>query len=215
MQNKELMPLLCAFFTVVVITFAVVLNNPQTLTAYQLKYEIPRGEIYGDTTSGQTFFDNENGLERIDILLATYARNNAGSVTFHLRENGEKSDIRTIIFDANDVLDNQYYSFTFTPIEDSKNKSYEFYLESPSASSGNAITMWYNKTNSYDLGNATLNGNTLVGDMAFKVFNKNKNNLLISEFFRRFTQDFLFFVGYSFIVLIVLSLLIIHTRSQK
>jgi hypothetical protein len=215
MQNKELMPFFCAVISVVVILICMVLYHPQISAIHQTEYDSPMGEIYGENQFGQTFFNNGNDMDRIDILLATYARNNSGNITFHLREKNGKFDLRTIIIDVEKVPDNQYYSFTFLPIENSKNKFYEFFLESSSASSGNAITIWYHSTNSYDSGNATINGTDISGDMAFQVFNKCNVFQSISDSFWRFSMDLKFFVGYVFIVLFVLSILLLYNMPRK
>jgi hypothetical protein len=215
MQNKELMPFFCAVISIAVILICMFLYHPQISAISQTEYDSPMGEIYGENLFGQTFFNNGNDMDRIDILLATYARNNTGNITFHLREKNGKFDLRTIIIDVEKVPDNQYYSFTFSPIENSKNKFYEFFLESPSASSGNAITVWYHSTNSYDFGNATINGTDISGDMAFQVFNKCNVSQSIFDSFWRFSLDLKFFVGYVFIVLLVLFILLFHNIPRK
>lgn len=137
----------------------------------QPRHRQPAAEIWGRQTVGQTFVAQKNGLNRIDLLLATYARENTGPVIFHLRESptgGE--DLATARFDASDVRDNAYRSFAFLPLRDSQNRSYYLFLEAPEAEPGNAITVWASPVDTYSQGQAYVAGEPQPGDLTFRTY---------------------------------------------
>ncbi|MFQ5592601.1 MAG: glycosyltransferase family 39 protein [Anaerolineae bacterium] len=137
----------------------------------QPRHSQTAGEIWGEQTVGQTFIAEKDGLNRIDVFLATYARDNAGPVIFHLRESTiTTQDLATIRFDAADVQDNAYRQFTFPPLGDSENHAYYFFFEAPEARPGNAITVWASPTDTYSQGQAYLAGQPQAGDLAFRTY---------------------------------------------
>lgn len=139
--------------------------------AVQSRYSQPVGEIYGSQTVGQTFVSHENGLSRIDVLLATYARKNTHLVTFRLKESPDAArDIATITINAAKIKDNVFHQFKFAPIIDSKGKSYFFVLESPQSVPGDAITIWHSPDDVYDEGTLHINGQATGGDLAFRTY---------------------------------------------
>jgi hypothetical protein len=138
---------------------------------YQPHHREVAGEIWGPHTVGQTFVARAPGLYRIDVFLATYARQNSGPVVFHLRRSpASDQDLVTISLDAAEVEDNAYRSFTFPPLADSAGQSYYFFLEAPAAQPGNAVTVWYNPTDAYGGGTAVLNGLPRPGDLHFRTY---------------------------------------------
>jgi hypothetical protein len=137
----------------------------------QPRHSQPAGEIWGEQTVGQTFIAEKDGLNRIDVFLATYARDNAGPVIFHLRESPTATqDLATTQFDAAHVQDNAYRQFTFPPLGDSENHAYYFFFEAREARPGNAITVWANPTDTYSQGQAYLAGQPQPGDLAFRTY---------------------------------------------
>jgi hypothetical protein len=139
----------------------------------------PVGEISGGTTIGQTFYSTLPNLNSIDIDLATYGRSNTKDVIFHLRERPEsKNDIVTLQINAQKISNNAYYTFKFPIIKDSVNKSYYFFLESPTSVPGNAITIWSSKDDVYPDGSLYVNSNPVPGDLAFKVYYESVYGLL-------------------------------------
>ncbi len=139
--------------------------------AVQSRYSQPVGEIHGSRTVGQTFVSHEDGLSRIDVLLATYARKNTHPVTFRLKESPNAADdIATITINAARVKDNAFHQFKFAPIPDSKDKSYFFAIESPESVPGNAITIWHDPDDAYDEGAMHVNGQATSGDLAFRTY---------------------------------------------
>jgi len=139
----------------------------------QDKADQPIGEIAGNMTAGQTFASLYPYLDGIELQLATYARMNDHEVIFHLRESpSTTTDLVTLKIDASKIGDNQWHRFKFPTIADSKDKSYYFFLESPSSKPGNAITMWYNTEDAYSGGSAFRDDRPINGDLAFRVYYK-------------------------------------------
>lgn len=130
----------------------------------------PVGEIYGDMKVGQTFVSYTPELEGIKLLMANYhGRQNTEDVIFHLRENpGSKEDLRTSVVNASEILDNEYHKFQFDPLTDSQGKRYYFFIESPTSSPGNAITVRYTPENTYAVGKRFSNHRPASGDLVFK-----------------------------------------------
>jgi hypothetical protein len=138
---------------------------------YQIKSDIPVGEIIGGTTVGQTFYSPYPNLNSIDVLLATYTRTNTKNVTFHLTQSSDSpNDIASVTINAHEIQDNSYYKFEFPKINDSLNKSYYFFIDSPDSTPGDAITIWSNKEDVYPQGSEYINSTPVEGDLSFKVY---------------------------------------------
>jgi len=157
-------------------------NRPDV---YQGQHREPAGEIWGPHTVGQTFTATTSGLYRIDVFLATYARRNTGEVVFHLRRRpDDQADLVTIPFDAANVADNAYRSFTFPPLQDSAGQRYYFFFEAPHAQPGNAITVWYNPTDAYGGGTALLDGVPQPGDLHFRTYSRYAPDAMLRDALR-------------------------------
>ncbi len=130
----------------------------------------PAGEIFGDIIIGQTFIAPFSDLNRIDLNLATYDRLNTKDTIFHLRASPSSPDIVTIKLNAAEIANNQYHRFSFPKIQDSKGKSYYFFIESPDSLPGNAITVWYNGDDIYKEGSAYKNHTPVDGDLTFRAY---------------------------------------------
>lgn len=146
------------------------ISLPRTVVIFnQPKNNIPVGEIYGDTKIGQTFEAEHSGLSSIEVLMATYSRENSGEFIFHLkREVSSKEDLYSFKGDMSKVQDNAFFRFSFPKIENSKEKKYLFYFEAPQAQPGNAITIWSNTEDLYRDGEKIINGAASQGDLVFK-----------------------------------------------
>jgi len=137
----------------------------------QSQFSQPVGEIYGSHTVGQTFVSHQARLSGVDVLLATYARENTQLLMFHLKSSPSNADdIVTITVDAMAIKDNTYHQFSFSPLPDSRDKSYYFLLESPQSVPGNAITIWHSPYDAYAEGELYINGQKQEGDLAFRTY---------------------------------------------
>lgn len=148
-----------------------IIGCAEILDAAQTLSPRPVGEIHGARTVGQIFVASHDGLNRIDVQLATYRRRNTQPIIFHLRSDpSAATDIATITFEAEEVKDNAYRPFRFPPISDSEGCSFYFFFESRTSKPGDAITMWHNPDNVYADGQMYFQGEPQSGDLAFKTF---------------------------------------------
>ena len=130
----------------------------------------PVGEIHGPRTVGQTLVAYHDGLKGIEVLLATYARQNTQPLIFHLRSTPSSDfDIATVTVSALDVKDNAFHRFNFPPIPDSHSRRYYFFIESPTSKPGDAITAWRGPADAYLEGALYLDGGSREGQLVFKL----------------------------------------------
>jgi len=209
---KEEWPLLA--FLIVMLSFTFLILNSEMPVIAQTKHNAPIGEIHSSITVGQTFLCTENNLNRIDVLLATYARINTEDVIFHLREWNSSQDLVKIVVNAKEIKDNSYHVFRFEPIRDSRGKMYYFFIESPNSTPGNAITVWYSTEDVYENGVTYLNHKPVSGDLHFRVYCKSNINLVISNFTSRIQQDKPFFMFYFLLLILILSIIIIYVKNR-
>lgn len=210
-MEPELKPFLTALiiFLVLVGIYAILIGNPAPLIIQDTSNQ-PLGEIYGSTIAGQSFIATDNKLTRIDVMLATYARENTEDVIFKLSEIDSAEQIVNITVDAEKIQDNTYHSFQFDPIPQSNGKAYIFTISSPESLPGNAITIWYNTTNAYNNGTAIVNENSLEGDVRFVTYHTYSLSHFPISFLKKCMMDGLFFVFYVVLIGIIALLLIFH-----
>jgi len=133
--------------------------------------DTPAGEIHGSITIGQLFIAPYDGLYRIDMLMATYARENTHDVIFHLRNGPQaEGDLVKITVNTREIEDNRHRPFIFAPIRDSAGKSYYFFFDSPDSEPGDAITVWGTIKNLYPEGRAFRNHQAGGGDLVFLTY---------------------------------------------
>lgn len=215
--------LFTAVLTFVLITLFVIVSHFIPFDKGSVYYpvldgsNVPIGEIKGTMKVGQTFVADYDNLDRIDVLFATYARQNTHEIIFHLREISTSKDITTIKISANDIQDNVMHLFRFNPINDSKGKQYYFFIESPSSVDGNAVTVWILKNSNYNQGQLVLDDNSTTGDIVFKPYFKTNlkeyTDILLARILLNkpsfFSESFLyviiaFYLFFMFILMILL-----------
>ena len=128
----------------------------------------PVGELTKGVIVTQSFVAEADGLRKIDVLAATYARKNFGKIKVEVFEN-KKQLILTKELDVSKITDNGYLSILIPKQLESKGKSYKISFTSIDGIPGNAITFWENSTNPYPNGEARL-GNQELGDLCFNLY---------------------------------------------
>ncbi|MFL7791273.1 MAG: hypothetical protein AB8I69_03970 [Anaerolineae bacterium] len=139
-------------------------------TTHQIINNAPVGELTADRRFGQTFRAPFSGLYRVDVVMATYRRQNEGPIIFHLAEGTKGPELVTITVEAANIRDNAPKKFVFTPIINSADREFYFYLEAPEASPGNAITIWQTDFDSYPSGCAYVDDQPIDGDLRFVAY---------------------------------------------
>jgi hypothetical protein len=175
-----------------------------SITAQQAEATGLWEELTGLETYGQSFVSSSDNLFRIDLSTATYARTNSAPVVFHLQSRpGQDSDLRTVTIPGPEIENERPTSFEFPPLPDSEGQAYYFYVESPEATPGNAITVYANADDLYPDGSAYRNGAPVPGDLAFKAYSQTSFTLsgILGGFLSRAGQDVPFFVCYGVLIL--------------
>jgi hypothetical protein len=142
----------------------------QVATTHQIINNTPAGELVAGRRFGQTFRAPFSGLYRVDVVLATYRRQNRGPVIFHIAEGVGRPEIAAIEIDAAQIQDNAPQRFVFEPVPDSVDREFYFYLEAPDAEKGNAITVWQTDFDSYPSGQAYIDNQPTEGDLRFVAY---------------------------------------------
>lgn len=148
---------------IVVLLLAIAALAAQFITVPQRAYEqgaytANSGELTRDVLVGQTFVSQRENLSGVAVQFATYAnRRNTAPVYFYLRSSlASRENIRTVTVSPDKLKDNQSYRFNFTPVADSKDKTYFFFVVSPESASGNAVTVDIDSRDPYVGGTAFL-----------------------------------------------------------
>ncbi len=182
------------------------------VTAQQEKADGLWDELIGGKVYGQSFVCTGNNLYRIDLGTATYARINSAPVTLHLRLDPQASaDITSVTLPGSEIQNDRPTSFTFSPLPDSQGRTLYFFIESPGATSGNAITVYANSSDQYLDGTAYQDGHAMTGDLAFTAYSQETFTFtqILRDFLSGVKQDLPFFIFFALLLLLVSTSLII------
>ncbi|MFD5021813.1 hypothetical protein ACFWMP_23185 [Paenibacillus sp. NPDC058367] len=127
-------------------------------------------EITAGNEIGQSFSYDQNNLSGVSLKMATYMRNNDGTIQVGIREMNEENDIYQTSVKANSISDNEYFDFRFPPIKFSKGKEYYVYIKSLDSIKGKSVTAYNSSIDTYDGGSLYINGEKQNKDLTFKVF---------------------------------------------
>ena len=126
-------------------------------------------QIFGERLIGQSFLSTSDNLNRIDLFLQTYSRQNTEDVTVRLLEIPvgtehplDGIEVFQTSFNASIVWDKDWHSFDLPKPLNSANKTYLITLQSPESKDGNAITIGGIQQNVYVSGNAYIYAPDLV-----------------------------------------------------
>ena len=78
----------------------------------------------------------------------------------------------SITFNASQVRDKTWQSFTFPPISDSAGRPFYFFLESPTSEPGDAVTVMAKEGDPYLSGQGFINHHPAPADMAFRFYHR-------------------------------------------
>ena len=103
----------------------------------------PVGPVSEGIVIEQTFVSKNQNLYAIELLAATYGRNNDAIYTYELFDDSDN-----LIFNTSqsslDIKDNSWLKIEFPKITNSKGKTFRLRLLSKDATEGNSITFYYN-----------------------------------------------------------------------
>ncbi|HVB97290.1 MAG TPA: DUF6541 family protein [Chloroflexota bacterium] len=126
------------------------------------------GEIVAGRWIGQTFVSHRPNFDRLDLLLATYARTNPGQLDVKISPLDGRGMVQRSSVAASTIIDNHYHSFTFAPIANSAGRAYVVRLSSTSARPGQGVTAWSAPADVYPEGTTLVDGRADPGrDLTF------------------------------------------------
>lgn len=126
------------------------------------------GEIYGNKVVSQEFVCDSERLTRIDVFTGTFRRRNACNLNLAVKSSHDGDLIRFSTIMGINAEDNDWTSFYFDPIMDSKNKKYCLEFSSPDGSPGNSVTLYYIGHN-FNFGSLYYNGRRVNGCLSFRL----------------------------------------------
>jgi hypothetical protein len=142
---------------------------------YETANGVP-GEILTGENVGQTFIARYDGLSGVEVHVATLgleANPGRATLVMHLRADPASSvDLATVTIPPSQTLDpDPWYTFSFSPIEHSRDRSYFLIVESPDGVPGKSLTvLWFQpapRGDPYADGAAYKDGQPTKGDLAF------------------------------------------------
>lgn len=185
------------------------------IAAQQVKATGLWDELVMGETFGQSFVSSRDNLYKIELSTATFARVNSRLVIFRLKNSPQAStDIRSTTLLGQEIQNERPTPIVFGPIPDSAGKSYYFYIESPEATLGNAITVYSNDHNQYIEGSAYRNHQVVNGDLAFTAYSRETFTFsgILRNLISQAAQDLSFFLCYGSLILVVCVSLILSIR---
>jgi len=148
------------------------------------------GEIAGKKKIIQSFVSDKE-ITMIDILFATYGRNNTKDIFFYLTDDpasGEYMVSQTV--NASTLLNNNWQRFKFSPVKSKKGNKYFIIIESPDSNTGNAVTVWASSDDTLADGDLMIaSQKTIEQDMYFRVFALSENNGIEYYIWNDLTED--------------------------
>lgn len=176
------------------------------------------GELTGGHTFGQTFTLQYDGLYRIDLYTATYARDNTHPVIFRISPSpssrggdGEGMDLVRLELPAAEISNSGPTVITFPPLTATAGITLYFSVASPNSVPGDAITVYRHKEDVYPGGQMYVDGQPTGGDIAFIAYSKETFTPgdIWHDFYSRASQDKPFFRFYcSLLALLLLALIV-------
>ncbi len=148
----------------------------QPVDAKQLDKSVHINEIVAGEQVVQTFTPKHR-INRLDLMLATFERSNHGKIIFHINDNLNK-EIYTKTEEISKIKDNSWYSIKFQQLNDTLiGKTIYLVIEAPESKSGDAVTIYSSKNDTYKMGGLYINGQPTGKDLTFKtLWNPYSNN---------------------------------------
>lgn len=105
------------------------------------------GPILGECTVTQTFVCEDESLDKIEIMMATYARTNRCTVVFELRADAADGPVLARSeHRAEEMRDNDWLRISFPTIAATQGRRFAIVLRSPDARHDDAVTAYYTST---------------------------------------------------------------------
>lgn len=180
-STAPILMLAIPFFMVFIIAIPIILSVGAT-GAKNVAYDAASVPIHGDITVGQSFTSSRDDLEGVNIRFACNS-SPSDNLIFHLKRDALSPDLATVTIDPATIHDKQYTKVTFPDIANSKDVRYYFFVESPNASTEDAVSVLYENKDVYGDGTAYMNGSPVDGDLSFEALHKSSLSDLFSIYY--------------------------------
>lgn len=170
------------------------------------------GELVSGRSFGQTFTLQYDGLYRIDLYTATYARENSHPVIFRVStapDAGE--DLVRLELPAAQISNSGPTVITFAPLTETADSTLYFSIESPGSVPGDAVTVYRHGEDVYPGGQMYVDGEPTGGDIAFIAYTRETFTFadIWEDFYSRASQDRPFFRFYCSLLGLLLIALVV------
>lgn len=206
--------LLCAFCLIAVTALTGSSDAVDPLNI-QDQLAISSGELTAHAI-GQTFTFHLPRLHTIQvawIVSTDFQFQRDARVTLHLRTN--PNDTRDLAFTSiplGEIQNNSFSEFTFSPLSDSKDKTYYFFFTLPrDAITRGSFALWSSADDSYPEGTLQVNGAPTDRDLAFRAYYAPDLGMLADALARTLAQ---FGASMFFAVAVLLGTLWVATRHS-
>ena len=131
------------------------------------------GELLDGHSFGQTLTPRFDGLYRIDLYTATYARENTRPVIFRISAAPDATgDLVRLELPAAQISNSGPTLIIFSPLAGTAGQRLYFSVESPGAVPGDAITIYRHDEDVYAGGEMYVDGRPAGGDLAFIAYTR-------------------------------------------
>lgn len=179
------------------------------------------GELLDGHSFGQTFTLQYNGLYRIDLYTATYARENTHPVVFRICTypacQGGEEYLRLELL-ATQISNSGPTAITFPPIAGTAGHTLYFSVDSPGSIPGDAVSIYRNDKDIYPDGQMFIDGQPTEGDIAFIAYTRETFTAaeIWNDFYARASQDKPFFTFYCLLLgLLLVALTMVLALRPK
>jgi hypothetical protein len=130
------------------------------------------GEINSHRKINQEILIRNNNFCKIQIKCATYNRENKGiwKIFVMLRFNDISSILREVEIDTSKIVDGEWVSINFDPIEESKNKKFFIQIQGVNCPLGKSATIYYDPSEISLGGFLYLNKSKISGNICLKAY---------------------------------------------
>ena len=173
-------------------------------------------ELLDGHTFGQTFIPQYDGLYRVDLYTATYARENTRPVIFRIRSSpvggvGVGADLVRLELPAAQISNSGPTIITFPQLAETAGRPLYLSVESPGSIPGDAIAIYRHEEDVYPGGQMFVDGQPAGGDIAFIAYTQETFTLadVWNDFYSRASQDKPFFTFYCSLLALLLVALVV------
>jgi hypothetical protein len=132
---------------------------------------VPVGELTTGRRVTQTFVGRENGLNRVDVLTATYGHRITGTLRLSLLDEATRTPLAERIV-RGDVPSNDWLTLAVPEQPQSKGRRYLIDVRALDGRPGEAATVWKSISEGYAGGEMMIDGAPASGDLWFRAFSR-------------------------------------------